>query len=240
MSNTYLLDFDKPIALFPFDSVILYPQTVQHLHIFEQRYRQLVEDCIESSPSGKAQDGAPIAIAVTEKGVVIHDSCSPVVLRPVVCIGRILQDEPLPDGRHNILVHGICRAMIREMYEPDDERRYRTALMRPIESRGAKSPSPVVRESLKRLLEGQRLGRMHAADTIREWIDREEVPIETLIEMASFILMKDDMVRYRLLAEPDPSERARIVHAELEHIDRIVGMCDRQNWQDWPKNLSWN
>ena len=63
MSNTYLLDFDKPIALFPFDSVILYPQTVQHLHIFEQRYRQLVEDCIESSPSGKAQDGAPIAMA---------------------------------------------------------------------------------------------------------------------------------------------------------------------------------
>ena len=81
---------------------------------------------------------------------------------------------------------------------------------------------------------------MHAVDAIREWIDRDDVPIETLIEMASFVLMKDDDIRYRLLEEPDPSERARIVHAELEHIDRLVWLCDRQKWQDWPKHLSWN
>jgi Lon protease-like protein len=240
MSNTFMIDFDKPIAVFPWHSVILYPQTVHPLHIFELRYRQLVEDSIERSPTGEAQHGAPIALAVTERGLILEDACSPQALRPVVCIGRILQDETLPDGRHNILVHGICRAQIRELHEPDEQRRYRTASMRPIESGHAESPSPMVRAGLKRLLGGGRLSRMTAADAIRDWIEREDVPIETLIEMASFILVKDEAVRYQLLAEPDPSERARIIHSELEHIDRLVSLCDRQKWRDWPTNLSWN
>ena len=240
MSNTFLIDFDQPIAVFPWHSVILYPQTVHHLHIHERRYQQLVEDSVERSPTGEAQHGAPIALAVTEQGSSMADLCSPQALRPVACIVRILQDEKHPDGRHDIFVHGICRAQIREVQEPDDKRRYRTATMRPIESCYAESPSPVVRESLKRLLKGGRLSRMTAANAIRDWIDRDDVPIETLLEMASFILVKDDVVRYRLLAEPDPSERARIIHSELEHIDRIVSLCDRQKWRDWPKNLSWN
>lgn len=240
MSGSFLIDFDRPIAVFPLHTVILYPQTVQPLHIFEERYRQMVEDSVDSSPTGDAQDGAPIALAVAEGISGMHELCSEQPLRPVVCIGRILQDELLADGRHNILVHGICRARIRMLHEPEGDRLYRTGLMRPIESPDSISPSPVVRDALRRLLEGSRLSRMHAAEAVRTWIDRDEVPIETLIEMASFVLVKDDMVRYKLLEEPDPSERARIVHAELEHIDRLVSIGDRQSWRDWPKNLSWN
>ena len=81
---------------------------------------------------------------------------------------------------------------------------------------------------------------MHASEAVRSWIDREDVPIETLIEMASFVLVKDDCIRYRLLEEPDPSERARIVHSELERIDRLVMIGERQSWRKWPRNLSWN
>ena len=33
---------------------------------------------------------------------------------------------------------------------------------------------------------------MHASEAVRSLIDRDDVPIETLIEMTSFILMKDD------------------------------------------------
>lgn len=240
MSGSFLIDFDRPIAVFPLHTVILYPQTVQPLHIFEERYRQMIEDSIESSPTGEAQDGSPIALAVAEGLPSVYDQGAEQPLRPVVCIGRILQDELLADGRHNVLIHGICRARIRSMQEPEGERLYRTGFLRPIESQHSPAPSPVVRDALRRLLKGARLSRMHAADAVRTWIDRDDVPIETLIEMASFVLVKDEMVRYKLLEEPDPSERARIVHAELEHIDRLVSIGDRQSWRDWPKNLSWN
>ena len=99
---------------------------------------------------------------------------------------------------------------------------------------------PLRAQALKRLLHGDQLNRMHAAEAVREWVDQEEVPIETLIEMASFVLVKDEHLRYQLLQEPDPSERARIVYGELHHIDRLVARCDQQGWREWPKGLSWN
>lgn len=240
MSGSFLVDFDQPIPIFPLHSVVLFPQTVQPLHIFERRYRQMVEDSTANSLGGDSEDGTPIALAVLDVSDPEGSLTGERPVRPVVCIGRILQDERLPDGRHNILIHGICRASIRSIQEPDGERLYRTALMRPIESPQSGSPSPVVRDALRRLLSGDRLSRMHASEAVRSWIDREDVPIETLIEMASFVLVKDDSIRYRLLEEPDPSERARIVHSELERIDRLVMIGERQSWRKWPRNLSWN
>jgi Lon protease-like protein len=240
MSGSFLIDFDQPIPIFPLHSVVLFPQTVQPLHIFERRYRQMVEDSIEKSPTGDSQDGPPIAMAVTDVVASKSGVFSEQPVRPVVCIGRILQDERLPDGRHNILVHGICRAKIRSLMDPEGDRLYRSAMMRPIESSLSTNPSPVVRDALRQLLMGDRLSRMHASEAVRSWIDRDDVPVETLIEMASFVLVKDEAIRYRLLEEPDPSERARIVHSELEHIDRLVMIGDRQAWRSWPKNLSWN
>ena len=240
MSGSFLVDFDQPIPLFPLVGVALFPQTVQPLHIFEPRYRQMIEDCMAHTVDGDLSKSGPIALAVLEKGVVGTDSVGSPPLKPIVCIGRILKNHLLPDGRRNILLHGVCRALIRSVDEPDDDRLYRVGDLRPIESPLAEGPSPVVREALKRLLHGDQLNRMHAAEAVREWVDQEEVPIETLIEMASFVLVKDEHLRYQLLQEPDPSERARIVYGELHHIDRLVARCDQQGWREWPKGLSWN
>ena len=240
MTASFLVDFDQPIPLFPLIGVVLFPQTVQPLHVFEPRYRQMIEDCIARSVDGDLSKSGPIALAVLEKGVVGTDSIGSPPLKPIACIGRILKNHLLPDGRRNILVHGICRAAIREIDEPNDDRLYRVGTLRPIESPLSDAPSPVVRHAIKRLLNGDQLTRMHAAEAVRDWVDQEEVPIETLIEMASFVLVKDEQLRYRLLQEPDPSQRARIVYGELHRIDRLVARCDLQGWRDWPKGLSWN
>jgi len=240
MSDSTLINFDQSIPVFPLRSVVLYPQTLQPLHIFEQRYLQMIEDSLRPSSDPESHEGAPIALAVIDESHGPEEFYSEPPLRPVVCVGRILKNESLPDGRRNILMLGICRAKILSVNEPQGERLYRTAMMRPIESIHSPSPSPVVRNAIRRLLLGDRLSKMHATEAVRSLIDRDDVPIETLIEMTSFILMKDDAVRYRLLEEPDPAERARIVHLELEHIDRLVSISDRQPWRDWPKHLSWN
>ena len=240
MTGSFLVDFDHPIPLFPLVGVTLFPQTVQPLHIFEPRYRQMISDCFDRSTDGDLAKSSPIALAILERGVLGPGSVGSPPLKPVVCIGRILKNHRLPDGRRNILVHGICRALIQDVEEPDEERLYRLGRLRPIESPLAAPPSPVVRDALKRLLEGDRLSRMHAAEAVRDWVDQDEVPIETLIEMASFVLVKDEQTRYRLLQEPDPSERARIVYGELHRIDQLVARCDLQGWREWPKGLSWN
>jgi hypothetical protein len=81
---------------------------------------------------------------------------------------------------------------------------------------------------------------MRLAEEVRGYVEKEDISVETLVEIASFVLVQDDSIRYRLLAEQDPSRRALILFSELERLDQLVGMCDLQQWKDWPKGLSWN
>ena len=45
-----MVDFNRPIPLFPLSCVSLLPHAVQGLHIFEPRYRQMVEDVLRKVP----------------------------------------------------------------------------------------------------------------------------------------------------------------------------------------------
>ena len=64
-------------------------------------------------------------------------------IEPVVCVGRILSHEKLPDGKYNFLLQGVQRArIIRENGGGDrgDETPYRTAQLQPLEE----TPAPEI------------------------------------------------------------------------------------------------
>ena len=240
MHGPFPIDFGEPIPLFPLPMVVLYPHTMLPLHIFERRYRQMVEDALDHEPLADGRVGPPIAMAMKVTAPTAEGCFAETRLRPVVCVGHIVHDETFPDGRHNILVHGTSRAEIVSIEESPQEQLYLKAMLRQLEPPVGESPSPVVRDALRRLLAGERLSRMHAAEAVCSWVDQDDIPLETLLEKISFALIKDEEVRYRLLAEPDCRARARIIHGELERIDRLVSIGDRQNWREWPRHLSWN
>ena len=79
-------------------------------------------------------------------------------LRPAVCIGQIVHHDALEDGRHNILLHGVCRAKIVRLIEPTSERPYRMARLEPLEA-VEEQPPPMhhVRRALKSMLTGPRV-----------------------------------------------------------------------------------
>ena len=43
------IDFPKKIAIFPLSSAIFFPRTILPLNIFEDRYIQLVNDCMKDN-----------------------------------------------------------------------------------------------------------------------------------------------------------------------------------------------
>ena len=47
MTETIRVNFRRPIGLFPFADLVLLPHETMPLHIFESRYRQLVNDCLD-------------------------------------------------------------------------------------------------------------------------------------------------------------------------------------------------
>ncbi len=115
MDPTILENFDGKVRLFPLPNVVLFPRVIQPLHIFEPRYKQMVEDALE--------DNRLIALCLLQPTAGLGGSTSPIY--PDICIGQILQEERLPDGRFNLLLQGVSRAKI--IKEVNNGKLYRTA-----------------------------------------------------------------------------------------------------------------
>lgn len=111
-----LTNFTGVARLFPLPNLVLFPQVVQGLHIFEPRYRQMVTDALEGDRL--------IALVLLQVGWEEAYDDKPAI-EPVACLGQIAWHEALPDGRYNLRLRGLSR--IRILEELPTDRLYRTA-----------------------------------------------------------------------------------------------------------------
>ncbi|MEL6344218.1 MAG: LON peptidase substrate-binding domain-containing protein [Myxococcota bacterium] len=110
MDRLALKEACEAVPLFPLPGVVLFPNTVMPLHVFEQRYRDLVKDCLE----GNGVLGVPLLAPGWEDG---YDGQPPV--HPIAGVGQIIESRKLPDGRYNIAVLGVGRIRIVSEYPTD-------------------------------------------------------------------------------------------------------------------------
>ena len=123
---TSLDDFRGRARLFPLPDLVLFPYVVQPLHIFEPRYRQLMEDALK--------DDRLIGMALLRPGWEKNYHKRPPI-HPMICLGRIHKEERLPDGRWNLLLHGLARARVENEMKAD--RLYRMARVRLVAGGGS-------------------------------------------------------------------------------------------------------
>jgi len=245
VSQSVSVNFSVPIALFPLPGVCLLPHTALPLHIFEPRYRQMVACALE--PVARGKQPLPIAIASIEPGA--SPSMSPDApmerrnppLRKVVCVGHIVQHQERDDGRYDIVLQGLCRAAIDRLDEPTAARWYRQAMLHPIENpqrrvRGLGR----VRSEMRSMLSGLRMQRLHAARTIVDWIERPELSNEVALELVAFAMVRDEALRYQLLAEHDAMERAKLIWGDLCRMDRFIAKAEAQKLRVPPRGMNWN
>jgi Lon protease-like protein len=95
------------LPLFPLNTV-LYPSMVLPLHIFEERYKLMINNCL-------AQD-KPFGVVLIYSGSEIG---GPAIPHPVGTVARIAKWEWLPDGRMNILTAGDRRFRIVDFAKPE-------------------------------------------------------------------------------------------------------------------------
>jgi Lon protease-like protein len=96
----------QTLRIFPLLEVVLFPETLLPLHIFEPRYRQMLSDALE----GDRLIGMVLMRA--------REAPVPEVY-PVGCAGRIVRHEPLTDGRSFIVLRGTVRFRIRRELSVD-------------------------------------------------------------------------------------------------------------------------
>ncbi|MEP3224834.1 MAG: LON peptidase substrate-binding domain-containing protein [Parasphingorhabdus sp.] len=90
----------KRISIFPLTGALLFPGMHLPLHIFEERYRALINDAM-------ARDRQIGMIQPKEEGDVPQ-------LFDIGCVGKIVDIEAMDDGRFNIVLEGLSRFRVIE------------------------------------------------------------------------------------------------------------------------------
>ena len=97
-----ILENDLP--LFPLNAV-LFPQARMPLHIFEPRYREMMNRCLEEELA--------FGVLLIKEGDEVGGPATP---HEIGTLARIVDVARLEDGRMNIIVAGVTRFKLREQH----------------------------------------------------------------------------------------------------------------------------
>ncbi len=201
--------FPAPIGLFPLPNLVLLPCALQTLHIFEPRYRQLVEDAL----AGYKQ----LAIAQLAPGWERDYEGRPRIL-PVVCVAHIIESARLDDGRFNLIVVGVSRAKILRELPP--RRLYREAEVELLEDVYPESGNVRYDELMQRLYSAVRevLADPYQAMLI-DRLCEGSLPLGMLTDVLTWLLELDLASQTRLLTEANVERRAELL---LNHLASLT------------------
>ena len=93
------------VPLFPLPNLVLFPSVRLPLHIFEERYKTMVNGCVDNE--------IPFGIVLLTGETETASSISKVGV-----LAEISQVERLDDGRMNIVTEGVERIRILQLLEP--------------------------------------------------------------------------------------------------------------------------
>jgi len=199
------------VPLFPLPGAILFPRSQLPLHIFEQRYREMVKDVI---------DGAG-QIAMIQPLRLDDDNLAP--LYGVGCVGEVVGVEELDDGRYNIVLLGSNR--FRLVRESEVDAPYRCAEV-DIEQFDDSEPgplAPIQRAEVER--EARRLG--DALGLAVDWAAVAQLDDEMLVNAIAQVAPFDIGAKQALLEQATLDGRADLLVQLMQfHRAAVTGRVE--------------
>jgi Lon protease-like protein len=198
------------IPIFPLPNVVLFPQVFLPLHIFEPRYRSMVEHALEGDRL--------IGMVLLRPGWEANYEGRPPVY-PIGCAGVITHQDRLPDGRYNIVLRGLEKFRITG---EDDTLPYRVARIDSLHEllvEADRAEINAARTRLEALLVPRPRGR--GADTKLPPAMNDEDLVNTLAQYMEF----DPLEKQALLERDGPLARCRSL-IELLEMKLIVARHD--------------
>jgi Lon protease-like protein len=205
------------LGVFPLPNIVLFPDTLLPLHVFEPRYRALVADAM----AGPRR----IAMGVLQPGWEADYEGSP-AMHPVACVGRVVEHQLLADGCSDLILRGESVVRIEEVAS---EKPYRTASVAPVQEEGSFSTAPGARErcrELHRLLEGACPGCVQALRERWPADFRKECSVELLHTVAMHLPVSVDR-KLEWLACPGSLARWESIRGTLRELGDTRGAQKR-------------
>ncbi|MDB4941747.1 MAG: hypothetical protein JWP97_1281 [Labilithrix sp.] len=189
------------LPVFPLPQVVLFPEAILPLHVFEPRYRAMLKHCL-------AAHGA-LVIAQIIGG---EDEHGRPRIAPVSGGGVVVEHQPLADGRANIVVRGQARLRLEEL-DPEDGRPYRMARATVLHDEDVSVP------------EGDRVALIAAAAMFASEVKKHDpsfsfrlpsaMDAARVADLCAFQLVVDPATRQAVLDELDPRVRVGLVLNQL-------------------------
>lgn len=201
--------FNGVARLFPLPGLVFFPHAVQPLHIFEPRYRQMAADAL-------AGDRLIAPVLLRPGWEETYDDAPAV--HPVACLGRVVMDQHLPDGRYNLVVRGLAR--VRILSEPPTDKTYRLARVEVLCDAVPDDVDELM--GLRTALADLILPRV-AAGPVRDQLRglfKGELPLGPLCDVLAFALPLPPEAKQELLEMLGVTDRARQL---MESFRGIVG-----------------
>lgn len=194
--------------LFPLPDLVMFPHVVQPLHIFEQRYREMLREALDSD--GLIAMSMPIESALAQSNSVeaISEEDRP-ELSPYACLGKVITHHRLQDGRYNLMLLGVRRVRIIE--ELPLERTFREArvdLLEDFESDLSCSCRDALQSQLTEAFQQALPSGSLPSDAVSELLS-EEIPLGALTDLISFALPFSAELKRSLLGESNVDVRAK-------------------------------
>ena len=208
----------RTLPIFPLPGAALFPGAALPLHVFEQRYRDLVRDALAGNKA--------LAVARLRPGFESQYEGRPAVFD--VCGAGVIEGyRTLEDGRYDILVRGVTRVRIVNEHAPLQKYRLvnATALA---DVATAPELAAAFHERLRSVWPTL---APHLPEPVRDLATfaRDAEGAGALSDRLAGSLFGDPELTQRLLEELDPGERMRIVTDELGEIAERLGVPSKRS-----------
>lgn len=205
------------LPLFPLN-LVLFPGMRMPLHIFEERYKAMIGECVEREQ--------PFGVVLIKEGKEVGDPAEPF---RTGTSARITQVARLEEGRMNIVTHGERRF---ELVEIIQRRPHLVGRVRYLDEATGDVPADLCRE----VQEGQAVLLRHLAALAGGWVAKVDVPKDpvqlsfaVIASLASTIDLPAQL-RQRLLESPTAQERLKLLVPILHRGNQILQQqVDKRN-----------
>ncbi|MBP89090.1 MAG: ATP-dependent protease [Planctomycetaceae bacterium] len=207
-------DFSGTVRLFPLPDLVMFPHVVQPLHIYEPRYRSMLEDALA--------DDRLLAMSLLQPGWELDYDGRPEV-SPITCVGQVVTHTPVEEGKYNLLLMGVRRATIVNELPPDDAfRRAEVVILEDLYPKaGANRRSGLQRELLRCFRKF--LPDSPAAQEQFEALMGTELPLGVLADIVAFTVPLELEVKHQLLKEWNVDARVDLLMDGLQQLNGTTG-----------------
>lgn len=194
----------KKIPVMTLPGTVFFPHTLMPLHIFEQRYRRMLQAILDG-------DRIFAVAALDRKAATDPDAFEPPCEIATAGLIRLCQSND--DGSSNLLLQGFARIEVEEIVQ---ESPFRIVKIRPMVTSAGAEPDRLasLHRELMRLVKAKvRLGA-RIPDEVLQMLSHIDDP-DAVSDLAAYTLCEGDVLKQTLLESDTTQERFQLIIRQM-------------------------